>query len=168
MWTKKRIIVITQIFVILTIFLVINSSKFDFATIPLSSITDDKSFTLNTAASWSNATAISDVYGWNDGDSGRPSVAVDGSGNMHVVWSDATDGAWEPDYIPTKDEPIIIAPLSVGDISRFLLSPLGLGIIAGFGMIFLILVAVVINKNKTIKELKKISKPPTSKKSMEK
>jgi hypothetical protein len=71
------------------------------------------------------------------------------------------------DQTPTKDEPIIIAPQG-GDISSFLLSPLGLGIIAGIGGVFLILVAIIINNYKTIKELKKTSKPPTSKKAIEK
>jgi hypothetical protein len=72
---------------------------------------------------------------------------------------------------PTGEEPIIIAPQGGGDISSFLLSPLGIGIIAGVGAMFLIMVAVIINtrktvrkNNKTIKELKKISKPKTSKK----
>jgi hypothetical protein len=76
---------------------------------------------------------------------------------------------------PTKDEPIIIAPQDGGDISSFLLSPLGFGFVVGVGAILLILVAVVINNNKTIKknnkiieELKKISKTPTSKKAIEK
>ena len=73
---------------------------------------------------------------------------------------------------PTKDEPIIIAPQGGGDISSFILSPLGLGIIAGFGAILLILVAVVITvkkNNNIIEELnKKISKTPTSKKGIEK
>ncbi|MFX0135281.1 MAG: hypothetical protein ACFFDN_16675, partial [Candidatus Hodarchaeota archaeon] len=50
-----------------------------------------------TASGWSNATAISDIYGWNDGDSEYASVTVDGSGNMHVVWSDHTDGEWGVD-----------------------------------------------------------------------
>ncbi len=93
---KKIIIVFTQILIILTLFLVINTSKFESATLPLSSV-NDKSFTLNTAASWSNATAISDLYGWNNGPSFAPKVAVDGFGNVHVVWHDATNGAWGND-----------------------------------------------------------------------
>ncbi|NVM01294.1 MAG: hypothetical protein HWN67_03095 [Candidatus Helarchaeota archaeon] len=225
-----------------------------------------------TAMGWSNATVISDIYGWNDGISEEPSIAADGSGNVHVVWHDGTDGEWGTDfeimygiitekptsnqpadiittisnwaiswqlydesgkgqyrvwvndtndnyYIwqdwtpwinnapilipinssvsgrfnytieyydlyhqfgisdtvivtlidePTPERPIIIAPQGGGDISSFLLSPLGLGIIAGFGAILLILVAVIININKTVKELKKISKTPTSKKAIEK
>ncbi|NVM00911.1 MAG: hypothetical protein HWN67_01125 [Candidatus Helarchaeota archaeon] len=230
-----------------------------------------------TAGVWSNATCISDLYGWNDDFSEKPSVAVDSSGNIHVVWFDSTDGEWGTDleimyanmykrpsanhpgditttilfspaiywqlydetgggqyrvwandsndnymllvnwtpwtngtYIivdiamvglgtfnytieyynsyhqfgisdtvivtitdviptPTKDEPIIIAPQGGGDISSFLLSPLGLGIVAGFGAILLILVTVIIKINKTVQELnKKISKTPTSKKAIEK
>ncbi len=96
MRTKKKIILVTQIFLILTLYLVINTSKFDITAISLSSV-NDKSFTLNTTASWSNATAISDVYGWNDDGSVYPSVAVDSSGNLHVVWQDWTDGEWGSD-----------------------------------------------------------------------
>ncbi|MFX0133096.1 MAG: hypothetical protein ACFFDN_05560 [Candidatus Hodarchaeota archaeon] len=50
-----------------------------------------------TVAGWSNATAISDLYGWNNGNSYYPSVAVDGSSALHVVWEDFTDGEWEND-----------------------------------------------------------------------
>jgi len=51
-----------------------------------------------TAAGWSNATVISDDSTlWNNGDSNYPSVAVDGTGNVHVVWQDYTDGEWETD-----------------------------------------------------------------------
>ncbi len=230
-----------------------------------------------TSAGWSNATAISDFFGWNNGFSLTPSVASDNRGKAHVVWEDWTNGEWGndeeimyavinerpssnnpsdiitttmgpdtidwviwddtgegqyrvwvydiikksyylwvnwtvwtnntnlnipinrsivgvgvfnytiefydiyqqygisdsvivtiTDYIPTKDEPIIIAPQGGGDISSLLLSPLGLGIIAGVGVMFLIMVAVIINKNKTIEELKKTSKPTTSKKAIEK
>ena len=75
--------------------------------------------------------------------------------------------------IPEQPEsPInVIAPQGGGDISSFLLSPLGLGIVAGFGALLLIIVALVLKNNRTIKEikeLKKISKTPTSKKSIEK
>ncbi|NVM01828.1 MAG: hypothetical protein HWN67_05810, partial [Candidatus Helarchaeota archaeon] len=37
---------------------------------------------------------ISDLYGWNNGESWDPSVTVDGSGNVHVVWVDWTVGEW--------------------------------------------------------------------------
>ncbi len=95
---KKIIIVFTQILIILTLFLVINTSKFESATLPLSSV-NDKSFNLNTAASWSNATVISDDYTeWNDGSSFGASFVVDGIGNVHVVWCDATNGEWGNDY----------------------------------------------------------------------
>ncbi len=49
------------------------------------------------AAGWSNATVISDIYGWNDGNSINPSIAVDGDGNAHVVWEDDTNGEWGTD-----------------------------------------------------------------------
>ncbi len=95
---KRRIILFTQLFFILTLFVVINTSKFDPATIPLSSDTNIKSFTLNTDASWSNATVISDDFtGWNDGTSGSPKIAKDNNGNLHVVWMDYTDGGWGTD-----------------------------------------------------------------------
>ncbi len=47
---------------------------------------------------WSNATVISDGYqgewGWNTSSSYEPSIIVDGSNNIHVVWSDSTPGIW--------------------------------------------------------------------------
>ncbi|TKJ21769.1 MAG: hypothetical protein CEE43_08755 [Promethearchaeota archaeon Loki_b32] len=51
----------------------------------------------SSSAGWSNATVISDGFGgvyWNDGNSERPSIAVDNNGNVHVVWYDYTDGPW--------------------------------------------------------------------------
>ncbi len=50
-----------------------------------------------TASGWSNATCISDLYGWNDGSSYRPKVATDNNGNVHVVWYDYTDTEWGTD-----------------------------------------------------------------------
>jgi hypothetical protein len=45
-----------------------------------------------------NITVISDgwnnVWGWNDGWSQSPEIAIDGSGNIHVVWGDDTIGYW--------------------------------------------------------------------------
>ena len=49
---------------------------------------------------WSNATIISDGHNsiyWNDENSGSPDIAIDNSNNIHVVWSDNTDGAWGSD-----------------------------------------------------------------------
>ena len=46
---------------------------------------------------WSNATILSDGYNdyyWNDDQSIAPDIAVDTSGNVHVVWSDSTSGIW--------------------------------------------------------------------------
>jgi uncharacterized protein YcnI len=46
---------------------------------------------------WTNATIISDGFEgsyWNTGQSVFPSVAVDDSGSVHVVWSDSTSGPW--------------------------------------------------------------------------
>ena len=50
---------------------------------------------------WSNATVVSDGYMgsyWNDGDSHSADIALDGLGNIHVVWEDDTDGIWSTDY----------------------------------------------------------------------
>ncbi len=49
---------------------------------------------------WSNATAFSGVgvNSWNDGTSRYPAVAVDPSGDVHVVWEDNTVGEWGADY----------------------------------------------------------------------
>ncbi len=52
------------------------------------------------ATGWSNITVISDGYidvYWNIDDSQRPSIAVDGNNNIHVVWHDMTDGVWGTD-----------------------------------------------------------------------
>ncbi len=52
----------------------------------------------NTGAGWSNVTVISDIYGWNDGVSGAPSIAIDeNTGTIHVVWQDLTAGEWGTD-----------------------------------------------------------------------
>jgi len=48
---------------------------------------------------WSNATVISDdSSGWNNEDSKFPSIAVDSSDNLHIVWYDNTNGIWGNDY----------------------------------------------------------------------
>ncbi len=50
---------------------------------------------------WSNVTVISDGYGgsyWNDGVSGVPTIAVDNSNAVHIVWCDDTNGVWGTDY----------------------------------------------------------------------
>jgi len=55
----------------------------------------------SSSAGWSNATVISDGFGgvyWNDGVSECPSIAIDNSGNVHVVWHDTTNGPWGTDY----------------------------------------------------------------------
>jgi len=60
--------------------------------------TDSEIFYINnTGSGWSNATAISDLYGWNDGESSYPDIAVDKNNNLHVVWEDDTDGEWGTD-----------------------------------------------------------------------
>ena len=56
--------------------------------------------TYTTATGWSNATVISDGYGgsyWNDGESYNPTIAVDSSNAVHVVWYDHTTGVWGTD-----------------------------------------------------------------------
>ncbi|KKN07487.1 hypothetical protein LCGC14_1066440 [marine sediment metagenome] len=55
-------------------------------------------YTLTTG--WSNDTVISDGFGgvyWNTGSSYYPSIAVDSSNTVHVVWYDFTDGPWSTD-----------------------------------------------------------------------
>ena len=46
---------------------------------------------------WSNPSVISDGYEgiyWNDGSSHDPQLAIDISGNIHIVWKDNTVGIW--------------------------------------------------------------------------
>ncbi|MBY9006217.1 MAG: winged helix-turn-helix transcriptional regulator [Candidatus Lokiarchaeota archaeon] len=46
---------------------------------------------------WTNATVISDGYNgtyWNNGNCQEPSIIVDNSGTIHVVWADETEGEW--------------------------------------------------------------------------
>jgi len=40
---------------------------------------------------------------WNSGDSRYPAIAVDSSGNLHVVWEDLTPGNWEIYYRQSTD-----------------------------------------------------------------
>ncbi|MBN1215369.1 MAG: hypothetical protein JXA99_07975 [Candidatus Lokiarchaeota archaeon] len=50
--------------------------------------------------SWSNATIISDGFNgeyWNNDTSADPSIKIDTSGKIHVVWEDYTDGIWGVD-----------------------------------------------------------------------
>jgi hypothetical protein len=67
----------------------------------------------SSTSEWSNVTIISDgpneQYGWNDGDSANPTIAVDNSNNVHVVWEDETNGtingnAWKQ---TTNDDEIM-------------------------------------------------------------
>jgi len=55
---------------------------------------------------WSNITVISDGYnntwGWNDGWSSSPNIAVDLSGNIHVVWQDDSNGKWKDSLDDTE------------------------------------------------------------------
>ncbi|MFW9895519.1 MAG: hypothetical protein ACFFD7_06925 [Candidatus Thorarchaeota archaeon] len=52
----------------------------------------------STTEQWSNVTIISDtVTGWNDDLSADPDIAVDGFGNIHVIWEDRTNGTWGDD-----------------------------------------------------------------------
>jgi len=49
----------------------------------------------NTGSGWSNATVISDDSTlWNNDSSTFPSLAVDSAGNIHVAWTDETNGTW--------------------------------------------------------------------------
>ncbi|NVM02190.1 MAG: hypothetical protein HWN67_07630 [Candidatus Helarchaeota archaeon] len=73
-------------------------------------------YATNTTTGWSNATVISDVYGWNNDDSNSPSIAADNNSVVHVVWDDKTDGEWGNDWeilysvsgIPTSNHPLDI------------------------------------------------------------
>ncbi|MBY9007216.1 MAG: winged helix-turn-helix transcriptional regulator [Candidatus Lokiarchaeota archaeon] len=69
----------------------------------------------NNISGWSNITIISDGYNgvyWNDDNSANPSMAFDTLGNLHIVWSDGTDGIWGNDieimYIFFSMQPIPI------------------------------------------------------------
>ena len=49
----------------------------------------------NSGSGWSNTTVISDDgTNWNNGSSSRPSIAVDNSEEIHIVWGDHTEGIW--------------------------------------------------------------------------
>ena len=53
----------------------------------------------NNGTGWSDIMVISDDgTNWNDGDSYNPSIAVDETDKVHVVWDDTTDGAWSTDW----------------------------------------------------------------------
>ncbi|MHA1651313.1 MAG: hypothetical protein ACTSYB_14065 [Candidatus Helarchaeota archaeon] len=68
---------------------------------------------------WSSPKIISDdITQWNNGSSYCPDIAVDPSGNVHVVWYDGTDGWWGIDteimytnYSPSSgwSSPIVIS-----------------------------------------------------------
>ncbi len=48
---------------------------------------------------WSSITVISDNSSlWNTGSSLSPSIAIDSTGRIHVVWKDGTSGWWGTDY----------------------------------------------------------------------
>ena len=60
-------------------------------------------YTSNDGSGWLNGALISDDNtNWNDGDSYTPSIAVDSSGNVHVVWDDETVGPWNIDMSDTE------------------------------------------------------------------
>jgi len=55
--------------------------------------------------SWSNATVISDGFEgsyWNNDDSEIPTIAVDSSNTLHVVWEDASNGEWTYNALDTE------------------------------------------------------------------
>jgi len=60
---------------------------------------------------WSIPIVISDGYGgtyWNNDTSQSPDIALDGAGNVHVVWDDFTNGWWG------VDQEIMYAKYTVG------------------------------------------------------
>jgi len=64
--------------------------------------TDDEIMycTYSSSSGWSFPEVISDGFNdiyWNDGWSVRPDLAIDSSNNIHVVWSDGTEGIWGTD-----------------------------------------------------------------------
>ena len=70
-----------------------------------------------TSAGWSNATVISDGFGgnyWNTELSSSPSIAVDSSGNLHVVWTDSTPGVWGGGYVLFDSEIMYVNRTSAG------------------------------------------------------
>lgn len=59
-------------------------------------------------AGWSNATVISDGYlgvYWNNNYSAGPRMAMDSKGNLHVAWTDGTEGPWGGEW--TIDDEIM-------------------------------------------------------------
>ena len=54
---------------------------------------------------WSNITIVSDGYEnsyWNTDDSTNPSIIVDNSGIIHIVWDEFTSGPWTDDMFDTE------------------------------------------------------------------
>ncbi|MBN1214658.1 MAG: winged helix-turn-helix transcriptional regulator [Candidatus Lokiarchaeota archaeon] len=107
----------------------------------------------NNATGWSNITIISDdnnkIY-WNDDNSANPSMAFDPNGNLHIIWSDATDGSWGDDieimYITLSLESIDYS------IDFFYVNLILTMLILGIGG------CILFNDNKSIKKLKTIKK----------
>ncbi|MBD3216356.1 MAG: hypothetical protein GF311_27330 [Candidatus Lokiarchaeota archaeon] len=86
------------------------------------------------ATGWSNASVISDdATGWNTGNSYTPSIAVDSTNKLHVVWHDDTNGTWG------KDTEIMYIKLSFEDSGP---NGNGGGDIPGFQLISLIIFSV--------------------------
>ncbi|MBY9005987.1 MAG: hypothetical protein KGD63_04445, partial [Candidatus Lokiarchaeota archaeon] len=59
--------------------------------------TSEIMYTSNSGSGWSNATVISDGYNgvyWNNGPHWDLDISIDNLNNIHVVWSDETDGIW--------------------------------------------------------------------------
>ncbi len=106
------------------------------------------------ASGWSNATVISDdVNVWNNEMSNWPSIAVNGSGTVHVAWSDDTNGAWGSDW------EILYSNYTV-DISGGSGPELGPGTppIPGFEIVFIMLgllsvIIIYMRKNSKPREL---------------
>ncbi|MHA1300744.1 MAG: hypothetical protein ACTSO9_15110 [Candidatus Helarchaeota archaeon] len=116
-------------------------------------------YTCHTSSGWSNATCISDLYGWNDDSSFGPKIVGDNTGKIYVVWYDDTDGEWGSDRelmfssLPAQTSGItlpniIIIPVSNSDVSNLLFTPLGLALIGGIIAVNIVISIAIAKKIK--------------------
>ncbi|MHA1383334.1 MAG: hypothetical protein ACTSR3_06215 [Candidatus Helarchaeota archaeon] len=113
----------------------------------------DIMYAKHTIAGWSNATVLSDDSTmWNNGGSNYPSVAVDGTGNVHVVWQDSTDGEWGIDseimYVKWSPNAQQGNPLWILILGIQRPANPGLFIIIGIGIASTIVIIIVVIKKR--------------------